>query len=227
MEQLLDASDGDYYRTGARVDRHDLPTPAMLTVFATAAAHGHVGPGPQRRPRARMLVQGAHRGAALLHGGRRRRHYDKMFHTPGVDVEHGRPLRRHGQVDRPEGRRGPADRLPRPRRARPRPPRTPTRIHDEIHQVAYTRVLPLPAGAPQPDQLARRAVRLRLPGQRRPDAAARGLPQAHARASSQGFKTPQIARRRHQRRAELPLHLPVQHRPAATRATSTARSTRT
>jgi hypothetical protein len=54
---------------------------ALLTVFATAAAHGHVGPA-RNDARARSLV------AALLHAPpystRRRPPYaDRMFHTPG------------------------------------------------------------------------------------------------------------------------------------------------
>ena len=77
--ELLEAGRG-LYRTGARsIDT--IANAAMLTVFATAAAHGHVGPA-RNDPRARRDGQAAHRVAAVLTAPDPP-YNDKMFHSPG------------------------------------------------------------------------------------------------------------------------------------------------
>src|SRR3954454_4454143 len=68
------------YRTGARsIDT--IANAAMLTVFATAAAHGHVGPG-RDDARAKLLVKQL-TGAPPYYTAPTSPHYDKMFHSPG------------------------------------------------------------------------------------------------------------------------------------------------
>src|SRR4051812_1963599 len=79
LESSWRTQDG-MYRTGARsIDT--IANAAMLTVFATAAAHGHVGPG-RNDERARILV---HRLVASppYWTAPKAPYKDKMFHTPG------------------------------------------------------------------------------------------------------------------------------------------------
>ena len=139
---------------------------ALLTVHAVAAEAGHKGRA-RNDARARLLVDRlcARRRSSSARGARA----GKMFHSPGWVGEPGRVRLDAGQVDRPEGRRGPARAawrardvlgarrrdggaargLHRPRRARP--------------------LLPLPERAAEPDQLARRAVRPRGARHRHPE----------------------------------------------------------
>ena len=70
---------------------------------------------------------------------------------------------------------------------------TPRRIREQIHAVAYTRVLPLPEGPPQPDQLARRALRLRLRSSTTTRRCCAATTASTCTRFTQGFKTPQIA----------------------------------
>src|SRR4051812_4291333 len=68
------------YRTGARsIDT--IANAAMLTVYATAAAHGHVGPA-RNDDRARILVKRL-TASPPYYTKARAPYKDKMFHTPG------------------------------------------------------------------------------------------------------------------------------------------------
>jgi hypothetical protein len=68
------------YQTGAS-SIETIANAAMLTVFATAAAHGHVGPA-RNDERARVLVKKL-TAAPPWWTAPAPPHYDKMFHTPG------------------------------------------------------------------------------------------------------------------------------------------------
>jgi hypothetical protein len=70
----------EVYRTGARsIDT--IANAAMLTVFATSAAHGHVGPA-RNDPRARLLVKKL-TASPPYWTAPDPPYNDKMFHTPG------------------------------------------------------------------------------------------------------------------------------------------------
>src|SRR4051812_40843410 len=79
MESSWDEGD-QMYRTGARsIDT--IANAGMLTVFATAAAHGHLGPG-RNDARARVLVKRL-TDSPPYYTDPTSPNYDKMFHSPG------------------------------------------------------------------------------------------------------------------------------------------------
>jgi hypothetical protein len=79
MEHSFREKDG-MYRTGARsIDT--ICNAAMLTIFASAAAHGHVGPA-RNDARAKLLVKRL-TAAPPYYTDPTPPAYDKMFHTPG------------------------------------------------------------------------------------------------------------------------------------------------
>jgi hypothetical protein len=79
MENSWDEDHG-MYRTGARsIDT--IANAGMLTVLATAAAHGHVGPG-RNDARARVIVKRL-TAAPPYYTESSSPEYDKMFHSPG------------------------------------------------------------------------------------------------------------------------------------------------
>ncbi len=79
MERYWSESKG-YYSTGARsIDT--ICSSAMLTIYATAAAHGHAGLA-RNDQRARILVKSLTAAPPFFTAAAPPR-YDKMFHTPG------------------------------------------------------------------------------------------------------------------------------------------------
>lgn len=133
MERYWNPGRG-YYRTGARsIDT--ICSAAMLTILATSAAHGHVGPA-RNDERARILVKSL-TAAPPFFTAARPPHYDKMFHSPGwTSNMDGEYVDMDKSID-PKVAEG----LQIAYRARQQlnlPADDAARIRTEIHQVAFT-----------------------------------------------------------------------------------------
>jgi hypothetical protein len=131
-----------FYSTGARsIDT--IATAAMLTVFSTSAAHGHIGPA-RNDVRARRLVKSLTasppfytRARPPVYARPGHRYYDKMFHSPGwTSNMDGDYVDMDKSID-PKVSEG-LQMAFRARDVLQLPAEDAARIADEIHRVAYT-----------------------------------------------------------------------------------------
>jgi hypothetical protein len=122
------------YRTGARsIDT--IANAAMLTVFATAAAHGHEGPA-RNDERARILVERL-TASPPFYTAPSAPYNDKMFHTPGWTSNMDGPYVDMDKSIDPKVAEG-LQIAYRARDALGLDEADQSAIRDEIHRVAYT-----------------------------------------------------------------------------------------
>ncbi len=131
MDRYWEPSKG-YFRTGARsIDT--ICSSAMLTIYATAAAYGHVGPARDDE-RARTLVKSLTASPPFFTADAPP-HYDKMFHTPGWTSNMDGPYVDMDKSIDPKVAEG-LQMAFRAQRQLDLPTADADRIRDEIHRVA-------------------------------------------------------------------------------------------
>ncbi len=139
MESSWKESKG-YYVTGARsIDT--IASAAMLTVFATAAASGHVGPA-RNDVRARRLADRL-TASPPFYTNSTPPYKDKMFHSPGWTSNMDGPYVDMDKSIDPKVAEG-LQIAYRARNVLQLDPATVARIADEIHRVAYTKFFRYP-----------------------------------------------------------------------------------